>query len=262
MSHAHEVKEISDVNEGMQVFEQQDESYDEPKNMMIANDSEVYDYIAKDESVYEVHYVDHYQKDSHVDYDDQTLLNVSKLFYEGSYMHVQDDSKDELNMLLIDEVKTPNNVDNKEVHVCFHLFGQPCTHLMNHASKVCHDGCYNEYGYVSFKEHDNHVLSHHECFQMMGRYAMKGNQGEDNSNMSKTPTADVSDYAYDQCVFTKCFRLGMMKSEGSHIFYLEGHAGGATVLWAQFHAISLMLQECFDGLGLVQHARYDRDDGF
>lgn len=36
--------------------------------------------------------------------------------------------------------------------------------------------------------------------------------------MNDTPTAGMIDYAYDQSVFSDCFRLGIVKSERNYIF--------------------------------------------
>lgn len=106
MSHAHDLKETSNAYEGIEESELQDESYVELESVVTDDDSEAH--TTKDEYAYEIHYVDQYKKDSHVDFDEETLLNVSELFGKGSYMRAQEDSKHELDMLLSDGMGIPN----------------------------------------------------------------------------------------------------------------------------------------------------------
>lgn len=161
INHTHDIEEISDANEGIKVFELQDDKCDELEGVVIDGDSEVHTF--EDEYANEIHYVDQYQKDPHADFDEEILLSLNDLFDERSSMHVQEDSKDELDLLFSSEVVTPN-IGNKDVHELSQLFEQPCVLLMNHASNVYHSGCYNEYGCVSIKRHDGHVLVHNKCF--------------------------------------------------------------------------------------------------
>lgn len=144
---------------------------------------------------------------------------------------MQKDLKDELGMLLNDEVRH-HSVCNKGIYEFSQLLGQQDTHLMKHEFEVSGRRCYNEYGCASFIECNKCVLIHEKCFQLVHGYVLQNERGNGSNYLVKALANNASNYACVWVIFSDVFRVGIMKSEenqtfdrGKYWFYFFGGLG-------------------------------------